>query len=575
MIDNRLRQLIQSEIEAIAPDRGDLTDVLRRGRRRQRTRYVTQTLGVAAVIGLIGVWGLIGTRGGRVLEVAAPEQPADLSLVVVDGDGPGEFAERLALPSGPPVVPGSATHLGSVTVEAGRLDIVSYRSVGGNPRFPNAEGTCDAVVSEDVDWGEAVCRYDPSEIDGIGYGRGDDGYTLFHDSPEGTVLVTVTTANGKTIDIETASTTNLVFALWETSWGPPEWADFKDVQGNVIERITFDDIETSPTTLTPTTTATPAPPVPTTVDYGDGLSDPSGISEAWLENATESGEILLLDSGVGIAVTRSPDGDRPELGMTDGTQWGAMAYFGPDHVAQDIPQLVVRIVMTKDGSDVTLYGIAPLGTERLDLVINSTASADVLSDQPTIVIDRIFQRPSINRAVFAQTIDGQVLLDNAPVSLEPWYSTGTEIDVALSEFETFGFQTARFPDAYVGPFTLEMFLPQVEMIIDSITVEEFPTVGTCQVPEGQQAPPNQVRTIAAGPIQATPQAALEEILTTGDLSVSRFFHNGYVELVDSAGNIAYSRPVIDGDLESPGVILINVAETEGGWTVTRWESSGC
>ncbi len=261
MIDNRLRQIVQSEIEAIAPSQGDLTDVLRRGRRRRRTRYVAQTLGVTAVIGLIGVSGWIGTRGVRAPEVAAPEEVADLSLIVADGDGPGALADRLALLGGPPVVAGTATHLGSVATPTGRFDIVSHRSIGGDPRFPDTEVTCNAVVSMDADWSEAGCDGPLVDMSGYGYGANDIGYTVFIESPQGSSHATVTTGNGKTIDIRLASTTNLVFALWELSWGPPERIDFTDDPGNMIDSLLFHDVETAPASAAtqPPTTRTPAP----------------------------------------------------------------------------------------------------------------------------------------------------------------------------------------------------------------------------------------------------------------------------------------------------------------------------
>ncbi len=249
MIDNRLRQIVQSEIEAIDPSQGDLADVLRRGRRRRRTRFVAQTLGVTAVIGLIGISGLIGTRGVRAPEVAAPEAAADLALIVADGDGPGPLAERLALLGGPPVVAGTATHLGSVATPSGRFDIVSYRSIGGDPRFPDTEVTCNAVVSVDADWSEASCDGPLVDMSGYryGYGIGDVGYTVFMNSPDGTANATVTTANGQTIYIQTASTTDFIFAVWDLSWGPPDGIGFIDDHGNTIERLSFDDIETAST----------------------------------------------------------------------------------------------------------------------------------------------------------------------------------------------------------------------------------------------------------------------------------------------------------------------------------------
>jgi hypothetical protein len=96
-----------------------------------------------------------------------------------------------------------------------------------------------------------------------------------------------------------------------------------------------------------------------------------------------------------------------------------------------------------------------------------------------------------------------------------------------------------------------------------------PPVAPCNAPAGASVPPKRGGPVTGGPAQSTPTAALQAFLDAD----SSLLRSQYLEVRLPDGSIAYAREAFD----RPGVYVtvVHVVQTAGGWSVDRWESSGC
>lgn len=235
MIDQRVREHVIRQVEAVEGARGDYESVLRRGERRRRT-----TRGLQAVAAVLVVVGLVGVATQLADRPVADAEP-DLELEVNPGEGPGAFAEELAERSGPRAVEGTASHIGWVETPQGRFDLVTY-AVDDDPNRPADRPTCAGgvfigAVSDDPRFGFGRC--DPSgEIPplsgGYGleddFGREDGFFYILERTPANTEHVIVATSEGKSVRI--AASGGYVFAAWPTAWGPPTSLTAHDADGS-------------------------------------------------------------------------------------------------------------------------------------------------------------------------------------------------------------------------------------------------------------------------------------------------------------------------------------------------------
>lgn len=241
MIDQRLKEHVTSQVNAVGTAQGDFESVIRRGRTRRRT-----TLGLQAAAAILFVLGFVGLMTQLPVEQVAflgNEPAADLEVVVNPGDGPGSFAGELAGSIGPVVVPGSADHIGWVETPQGLFDLVTFTAVGEDRRRPSSElsscvgATSAASTPENRGFSTGSCH--PSELPVLsgGYGR-DDFYWILERVPPDTVRLLVTTSQEKRIEILTS---DYGFAAWPTTWGPAESLTAYDAASNPTGSINYED----------------------------------------------------------------------------------------------------------------------------------------------------------------------------------------------------------------------------------------------------------------------------------------------------------------------------------------------
>lgn len=237
MIDQRVKEHVIRQVDAVEGARGDYESVVRRGQRRRRTTRGFQA--VAAVLVVVGLVGIAAQLADRPVADAEP----DLELEVNPGEGPGAFAEELAEESGPRAAEGTASHIGWVETPQGRFDLVTYVEET-DPNRPADRPTCAGgvfvgAVSDDPRFGAGVCEPSgeiPSRLIGS-YGRQDDFFFILEPTPPNTRQVILTTNEGSTIHISTVS--GYAFATWPASWGPPTVLTALNQEGGQIGSFNY------------------------------------------------------------------------------------------------------------------------------------------------------------------------------------------------------------------------------------------------------------------------------------------------------------------------------------------------
>lgn len=239
MIDQRVKEHVIRQVDAVEGAHGDYESVVRRGERRRRTSRGFQAVAaILLVVGLVGVATQLADR-----PVADGIAEPDLELTVNPGEGPGAFAEELAERSGPRAVEGTASHIGWVETPQGRFDLVTY-VVDENPTRPADRPTCAGgvfvgAVSDDPRFGAGVCDPGgeiPPRLIGS-YGRQDDFFYILEPMPPNTQQVILTTAEGDTVQISTVS--GYAFGTWPASWGPPTVLTALNPEGGQIGSFSY------------------------------------------------------------------------------------------------------------------------------------------------------------------------------------------------------------------------------------------------------------------------------------------------------------------------------------------------
>ncbi len=554
MIDRNLRDHVRSEIDAIAPDQGDLATVMRRGRRRRLTRYTFQTFGITAAVGLIGVAGLVGLRGGQPDEgtptsvvpetTLAPEvtMPPDqdavtaIALTMQPGDGSGATAERLVQFVGPPVIDGSAEHLGWIETNGGRFDIVSLRSSPGDPYFPNDSVACRGVVNETSGFSLAKCDTDDGEAEQqSGYLVDSDSYSVFVEIPPLATGVRILTINGQTIEVDSADT-GFVFVRWELAWGPPESLAFVDDSGQSIQGTDYSGPvfaeAASPTEPMMCGNELPFTPI--------GATDFVGPFEGASPDAAEPAE-----QGQLVVHWTVPEGS-VELRWPPNTEYTTdVEVRGPTQ--SDITTAVTWGQGTRSGSQTPTLFLAAFPTKISDgtlaplvFVPYSTLPAiDMEGPCDAVQLDGYVSSPRPGEGPAKAVVQTLEL---------PAAENSDELSVVLDW---------RRPT-----------LRELVLIVESLNIDTPPPVLDCET-----HPPDRTRTVVDGPTFDTPRQALEALLATNEAFL--WPRTGYFELIEPDGSITYGRPLEDGTLEGPRpedglAIAVAVEQTNRGWTVTNW-----
>ena len=320
---------------------------------------------------------------------------------------------------------------------------------------------------------------------------------------------------------------------------------------------------TSPTAETSTPTTTPEEAQPA----DDGLSDTSAMPEGWRNDFPDDGQFLLLDTGIALAAFPNSDSeDEWWMSVATAPHLDGMHNFGPDNQGVSMvgmPEVLLLLAFDDERSEFVIAGIAPANADQVELKFG---------DATPVTVDRVFQRAEVGRSVFVGSFPYGFLLDQEgplPVEMSATGADGQEIPTPAV-----GYQGSAVNDQYTGPITSDLFRIPPPLIVDSVTADSLPEVISCQGGPGVEDPPaNQGREITDGEVQPSPRAALESLLA-GELSDSWYPHGGYIEITLPDGTTAYAVP-LNSDLNDRAVMLIEVEQTAGGWTVTSWEGSGC
>ncbi len=205
----------------------------------------------------------------------------------------------------------------------------------------------------------------------------------------------------------------------------------------------------------------------------------------------------------------------PETGAYD-----VMFLLAIDNGGYDLPEILVGFAASQDDSKVTVFGVVPSGATEVELLMSG-----IVSPGDPLTIERIFDRPQVDRAVFIGVIDESDFLLMTPDSRE-------------------------------------------EAV--AVVIEVVPEVIACDGSEdGGTTPPNKGGPVTDAGTHASPAEALEafvaELFSDPPIATS-----GYTEMSMPDGSIVYGINH-DGNF----VTLITVIPVGNGWTVDAWEASGC
>ena len=114
-----------------------------------------------------------------------------------------------------------------------------------------------------------------------------------------------------------------------------------------------------------------------------------------------------------------------------------------------------------------------------------------------------------------------------------------------------------------------LFVSAVPLVVGSEERFAPPTVVDCNAPAGAAVPPKRGGPVRGAPVFDSPAEALGSFLDA-DSSLSR---NQYLEVRLPDSSIAYAEE----QPERPGmfVTVVHVVRAGDGWSVDRWEASGC
>ena len=114
-----------------------------------------------------------------------------------------------------------------------------------------------------------------------------------------------------------------------------------------------------------------------------------------------------------------------------------------------------------------------------------------------------------------------------------------------------------------------LFVSNVPLVAGAEERSAPPTVVGCNTPAGAATPTKRGGPVSAAAVYATPTEALKAFVDAD----SSLIRNQYLEVRLPDGSIAYAKE----QPERPGsfVTVIHVVRTDAGWSVDRWEGSGC
>ncbi len=116
-------------------------------------------------------------------------------------------------------------------------------------------------------------------------------------------------------------------------------------------------------------------------------------------------------------------------------------------------------------------------------------------------------------------------------------------------------------------FLAEPLTSSVPLVVGSENTDKVPAAAECSPPSGVPAPANQGSATVSGPASSA-QAALTAFLEDKPTLLKR----GYIALHLPDGSIAFGNR---GVRSTGFVTVVHVVSGPTGWTVVRWDASGC
>lgn len=206
----------------------------------------------------------------------------------------------------------------------------------------------------------------------------------------------------------------------------------------------LDPVATSEVAVVTTTTAQ------SLLAEGEGLSGARTVSGEWLGSVQPGGFLLLLEDGAGLAAIRETGEQGEYWDLSISPSFDALYVWRRNSVESGVNAGVVALGAYNDKSLVTVFGIVPLGTRSVEVVLAQGS----LLDNVILETTQVFDRDLLGVAVFVGTLEQDVLQNTPP----------GQLTLVLPRL-TGGFDVAAFPhqdqaltDGYTGPISTDMFL---------------------------------------------------------------------------------------------------------------------
>lgn len=291
-----------------------------------------------------------------------------------------------------------------------------------------------------------------------------------------------------------------------------------------------------------------------------GATD-SLLPEDWAEALGDDAVVVLHEDGFGFALvpdTEAPDGWRIVQDTAPALHSilyvpGQEAYAG-----LGLPDLALGFVVNEGGTEVTVFGVAPIGTESVTVALNGVDN---------LQIDQVTGHADIDRSTFATVVPASRLegLKTGTPLMAPRDADGSPMTKWTRDYAV----ATHSIDAYRGPLRA-LFTVEMPLVAESIEIDTIPDVLACEPAEK----PIRGGLVTDGGVFPTSVEAVEALLASHTYDGVKLADDGYIEMTTPDGSIHYGIP-FDGQLDNGLVTVITVIPTDAGWTVSEWQASGC
>ncbi len=223
-------------------------------------------------------------------------------------------------------------------------------------------------------------------------------------------------------------------------------------------------------------------------------------------------------------------------------------YLGPERMASSVEGQLVVGWTSATGSIIARWPPDPQFRELLGQPAAATDGQPSVSGSGTFEIKQMESSVYIRTTIFS--------LRNVPAECRT-----IQVDVADTN-------PARVDDGIARLNNRGLFVSNVPLVVGFEEQSAAPTVVGCNAPPGAAAPPKRGGPVT-GAVYPTPADALTAFLE----AEPSLIRNQYLEVRLPDGSIAYAKE----QWERPGmfVTVVHVVPTGDGWSVDRWEASGC